>query len=104
MWRPSNLFFMFEQATFIGCWGTEEVYPEITSAWKRTVKDTELAKTDPELANLLSKTTSLLMVLRSARDLTRAMENYLSIFTKKATQIMINCFLPMASLMTHSQH
>ena len=47
-------FFMFEQATFIGCWGTEEVYPEITSAWKRTVKDTELAKTDPELANLLS--------------------------------------------------
>ena len=38
------------------CWGTEEVYPEITS--KPTVKDTELAKTDPELANMLCNYTA----------------------------------------------
>jgi len=37
------------------CISAESVFPEITAAWERTIKGTQLAKEDTELAHLLSK-------------------------------------------------
>jgi len=45
----------FDGAGSLLCWGTESAFPEILSAWNRTINDSELAKKDPELADLLSK-------------------------------------------------
>ena len=37
------------------CWGKDSAFPELSSAWNRTINGSELAKQDTELAYLLSK-------------------------------------------------
>jgi len=47
--------YQFTAADAFYCWGEDEMFPIISSAWKQTVQSTELAETNPELAQLLSK-------------------------------------------------
>ena len=46
--------FQFDGITQMFCWGNESAFSEISSAWNRTIYGSELAKQDPELADLLS--------------------------------------------------
>jgi len=50
---PATMF-SFAGVTNLLCWGTESAFPEMSSAWNRTINGSELAKQDPELADLLS--------------------------------------------------
>ena len=47
--------FQFYYMTDMACWGNKSAFSEISSAWNRTINGSELAKQDPELADLLSK-------------------------------------------------
>ena len=49
------MYFKFDFATNLMCWGAESAFLELSSAWNQTINGSELAKQDTELADLLSK-------------------------------------------------